>query len=200
MNELYFPNPIKLETLSVSEITDFMLQQARHYSAGHTQLIASGLCNFFRFLLQLGVIKTNFAQCVLAPARRQQSTLPKFMEADDVELLLQSVDQETSAGRRNFAILQLLARLGLCSGEVASLTLDDIHWDEGTITVGGKGGHKDQLPLPHEVGLAIANYLRDGRPSCSTRHYSVLGIMAKSMATGFFVDLTFSNCCFNYFL
>ena len=169
----YVVKPFKLELLSVSEITDFMLQQARHYSAGHTQLIASGLRNFFRFLLQKGVIKTNFAQCVLAPARRQLSTLPKFMKADDVELLLQSVDQETPAGRRNFAILQLLARLGLRSGEVASLTLDDINWDEGTITVGGKGGHKDQLPLPHEVGLSIANYLRDGRPSCSTRHVFV---------------------------
>lgn len=166
----YAAKPLRLETLSVQEITGFMLQQARHYSAGHTQLIASGLRNFFRFLLQQGVTKTNFSQCVLTPARRQLSTLPKFMKADDVELLLQSVDQETPAGRRNFAILQLLARLGLRSGEVASLTLDDINWDEGTITVGGKGGHKDQLPLPHEVGQAIANYLRDGRPSCSTRH------------------------------
>jgi site-specific recombinase XerD len=169
----YAAKPLKLETLSVPEITTFMLQQARHYSAGHTQLIASGLRNFFRFLLQQGVTKTNFAQCVLAPARRRLSTLPKFMKADDVERLLQSVDQETPTGRRNFAILQLLARLGLRSGEVASLTLDDINWDKGTIIIGGKGGHKDQLPLPHEVGQAIANYLCDGRPSCSTRHVFV---------------------------
>lgn len=169
----YATKPLKLDTLSVSEITDFMLQQARHYSAGHTQLIASGLRNFFRFLLQHGVTKTNFAQCVLTPARRQLSTLPKFMKADDVELLLQSVDQETPAGHRNFAILQLLARLGLRSGEVASLSLDDINWNEGVITVGGKGGHKDQLPLPYEVGQAIARYLCNGRPSCSTRHVFV---------------------------
>jgi len=169
----YAAKPLKLEALSVPEITDFMLQQARHYSAGHTQLIASGLRNFFRFLLQQGITNTNFAQCVLTPARRQLSTLPKFIKADDVELLLQSVNQETPAGRRNFAILQLLARLGLRSGEVASLTLDDINWDEGIITVGGKGGHKDQLPLPQEVGQAIANYLCNGRPSCSTRHVFV---------------------------
>jgi len=169
----YAAKPLKLEALNVPEITGFMLQQARHYSAGHTQLIASGLRNFFRFLLQQGITNTNFAQCVLTPARRQLSTLPKFIKADDVELLLQSVNQETPAGRRNFAILQLLARLGLRSGEVASLTLDDINWDEGIITVGGKGGHKDQLPLPQEVGQAIANYLCNGRPSCSTRHVFV---------------------------
>ena len=169
----YTAKPLKLDTLSVQEITDYMLQQARHYSAGQTQLIASGLRNFFRFLLQQGITNTNFAQCVLTPARRQLSTLPKFIKADDVELLLQSFNQETPAGRRNFAILQLLAQLGLRSGEVASLTLDDINWDEGIITVGGKGGHKDQLPLPQEVGQAIANYLCNGRPSCSTRHVFV---------------------------
>jgi len=179
----YAVKPLKLDTLSVSDITDFMLQQARRYSAGHTQLIASGLRNFFRFLFQQGVTHTNFAQCVLAPSRRQLSTLPKFMKADDVELLLQSIDQETPAGRRNFAILQLLARLGLRSGEVASLTLDDINWDEGIITVGGKGGHKDQLPLPHEVGQAIANYLCDGHRSCSTRHVFV---RLKAPLRGFF--------------
>ena len=169
----YAAKPLELETLNVPEGTTFMLQQARHYSAGHTQLIASGLRNFFRFLLQQGVTKTNFAQCVLTPARRQLSTLPKFMKADDVERLLQSVDQETPTGRRNFAMLQLLARLGLRSGEVASLTLDEINWDKGTITIGGKGGHQDQLPLPHGVGQAIANYLCNGRPVCSTRHVFV---------------------------
>jgi len=169
LKHCYTAKSLKLETLSVPEISDYMLQQARHYSAGHTQLIASGLRSFFRFLLQQGVTKTNFAQCVLAPARRQLSTLPKYMKADDVEFLLQSIDQETPAGCRNFAILQLLARLGLRAGEVATLTLDDINWHEGIITVGGKGGHSDQLPLPHEVGQAIANYLHNVRPNCSIR-------------------------------
>lgn len=173
LKHCYTAKTLKLDTLSVPEISDFMLQQALHYSTGHTQLIASGLRNFFKFLLQQGVTKTNFAPCVLAPARRQLSTLPKYMKADDVEFLLQSIDQETPAGCRNFAILQLLARLGLRSGEVASLTLDDINWNEGLITVGGKGGHKDQLPLPHEVGQALANYLQNVRPNCSTRHVFV---------------------------
>ncbi|NQY66008.1 MAG: tyrosine-type recombinase/integrase [Alteromonadaceae bacterium] len=162
-----------MDTLNVSEITNYMLQQASRYSPGHTQSIASGLRNFFQFLFLQGMTITNFTQCVLAPARRQLSTLPKFMTTDDVELLLKSIDQDTPNGRRNFAILQLLARLGLRSGEVASLTLDDINWNEGIITVGGKGGHKDQLPLPHEVGQAIANYLCDGRPNCSTRYVFV---------------------------
>ena len=83
------------------------------------------------------------------------------------------VDQKTPEGRRNYAILQLLARLGLRAAEVATLTLNDLDWDAGEIIVRGKGGRYDRLPLPDEVGQALANYLRDGRPSCSTRRVFV---------------------------
>lgn len=162
-----------LDALCAQDVTDFMLQQARRYSAGYTQLIASALRSFFRFLRQQAVITTDLARCVPTPARRRLSTLPKFMNADDVERLLQSVDQQTPKGRRNYAILQLLARLGLRAGEVATLTLDDLDWDAGELIVCGKGGRHDRLPLPHEVGQALVNYLREGRPSCSTRRVFV---------------------------
>lgn len=162
-----------LGALCAQDVTGFMLQQARRYSAGYTQLIASALRSFFRFLLEQAVITTDLAQCVPTPARRRLSTLPKFMNPDDVERLLHSVDQETPKGRRNYAILQLLARLGLRAGEVAALTLDDLDWDAGELIVRGKGGRRDRLPLPYQVGQALANYLRDGRPSCSTRRVFV---------------------------
>ncbi|MGZ8172893.1 tyrosine-type recombinase/integrase [Methylobacter sp.] len=158
-----------LDALCAQDVTGFMLQQARRYSAGQTQLIASALRSFFRFLLQQALITTNLAQCVPTPARRRLSTLPKFISADDVERLLHSIEQKTPEGRRNHAIMQLLARLGLRAAEVAALTLNDLDWDAGEIIVRGKGGRCDRLPLPYEVGQAIANYLCDGRPSCSTR-------------------------------
>lgn len=162
-----------LEALCAQDVTGFMLQQARRYSAGQTQLIASALRSFFRFLLQQALITTNLAQCVPTPARRRLSTLPKFINADDIERLLQSIDQNSSDGLRNYAILQLLARLGLRANEVATLALNDLDWEAGEIIVRGKGGRYDRLPLPYEVGQALANYLHDGRPSCSTRRVFV---------------------------
>ncbi len=87
--------------------------------------------------------------------------------------MLQSIDQTSSDGLRNYAILQLLARLGLRANEVATLALNDLDWDAGEIIVRDKGGRCDRLPLPYEVGQAIANYLQDGRPSCSTRRVFV---------------------------
>lgn len=162
-----------LDALCAQDVTGFMLQQARRYSAGQTQLIATALRSFFRFLLQQALITNDLAQCVPTPARRRLSTLPRFISADDVEHLLHCVDQKTPEGRRNYAILQLLARLGLRAAEVAALTLNDLDWDAGEIIVRGKGGRYDRLPLPDEVGQALANYLRDGRPSCSTRRVFV---------------------------
>lgn len=162
-----------LDALCAQDVTGFMLQQARRYSTGHTQLIASALRSFFRFLFQQAMITTDLAQCVPTPARRRLSTLPKFINAEDVERLLHSVDQQTPKGRRNYAVLQLLARLGLRAGEVAILNLDDLDWDVGELIVCGKGGRRDRLPLPYEVGQALTNYLRDGRPSCSTRRVFV---------------------------
>jgi len=173
LNQCFGARPPNPDALCAQDVTDFMLQQARRYSAGQTQLIATALRSFFRFLLQQALITTDLAQCVPAPARRRLSTLPKFISADDVELLLHCVDQKTPEGRRNYALLQLLARLGLRAAEVAALTLNDLDWDAGEIIVRGKGGRYDRLPLPDEVGQALAKYLRDGRPSCSTRRVFV---------------------------
>jgi integrase/recombinase XerD len=173
LNQCFGARPPNPDALCAQDVTDFMQQQARRYSSGQTQLIATALRSFFRFLLQQALITTDLAQFVPAPARRRLSTLPKFISADDVELLLHCVDQKMPEGRRNYAILQLLARLGLRAAEVAALTLNDLDWDAGEIIVRGKGGRYDRLPLPDEVGQALAKYLRDGRPSCSTRRVFV---------------------------
>jgi len=86
-----------------------------------------------------------------------------------VQKVLHDCDRRTGIGRRNYAILLLLARLGLRAGEVVALNLEDIDWDNGHITVRAKGGRWSQLPLPADVGKAIALYLRQDRPHVSCR-------------------------------
>jgi integrase/recombinase XerD len=97
------------------------------------------------------------------------SSIPRAIAVDQIRQLLDSIDRHTSVGRRDYAILLLLARLGLRSGEVTTLELDDIDWKAGQISVRGKSGQRNELPLPEEVGRAIAAYLRNGRPRSKCR-------------------------------
>jgi site-specific recombinase XerD len=97
------------------------------------------------------------------------SSVPKFLPAEQIQRVLNCCDRNTAIGKRNYAILLLLARLGLRAGEVVTLTLDDIDWEAGLITVQGKGKRAAQMPLPVEAGAAIADYLRQARPDCSSR-------------------------------
>jgi integrase/recombinase XerD len=97
------------------------------------------------------------------------SSLPKYLPAKQVQSVLDHCDRTSKVGRRNYAILLLLARLGLRAGEVVRLDLEDIDWDNGLITVCGKGGQRAQLPLPADVGKAIAKYLQSDRPESSSR-------------------------------
>jgi site-specific recombinase XerD len=166
-------SPPALTDLGAEDVNAFMLEQARRYSAGHTQLIASALRGFLRFLLQSGILAIDLAQAVPAPVRRQLAGLPKFMPAEDVERLLASVDQTRPQGLRDEAILLLLARLGLRAGEVARLRLEDLDWEAGELVIRGKCGRLERLPLPWDVGEALSRYLRDARPACSTRQVFV---------------------------
>lgn len=86
-----------------------------------------------------------------------------------VKRLLQSCDQKTATGQRNYAILLLLSRLGLRAGEIVHMALDDINWESGELIVRGKSRWEEKLPLPDDVGQAIAAYLRHSRPYCSSR-------------------------------
>lgn len=165
--------PLRLETLSPQDITDFMVQQARRYSPGHAKLLATALRSFFRFLLQRGAIATDLAHAVPTVPNWRLSSLPRFMKTEDVDCLLQSCERSTPKGQRDYAILLLLARLGLRAGEVADLTLDDLDWEAGELLIRGKGSRQDRLPLPYEVGEALALYLRHGRPPSATRQVFV---------------------------
>ncbi len=169
LRERFSTQPLNLEALCPQDISDFMIRQARRYSSGRAKLFATALRSFFRFLLQRGAIAHDLAQAVPTVPNWRLTTLPRFMKAKDVDCLLQTCDRTTSKGQRDYAILLLLARLGLRAGEVAALTLDDLDWEAGELLIRGKSARHDRLPLPHEVGEALAIYLRHGRPPSAVR-------------------------------
>ena len=128
---------------------------------------------FFTFLRWRGDIHTDLASGVPTVACLRLSTVPKFIEPAQVQRLLASCDQHTVRGQRDYTILLLLARLGLRAGEVVALRLEDLHWEVGEMLVRGKGQRLDRLPIPADVGRALARYLRQGRPRCSVRQVFV---------------------------
>ena len=158
-----------VEKLHATDVTRFVVDHAYTLSPKRAKLMVGALRSFFRFLFLRGEITINLAAAVPTVLEWRWSTLPKFMEQDQVQRLLGGCDRRTATGRRDFAILLLLARLGLRAGEIAALTLDDIHWEVGEITIRGKGSRQDRLPLPDDVGRALVAYLRQGRPPCATR-------------------------------
>lgn len=160
---------IKPDELRQEDINRYILRRARAVSPGRAKITVTVLRSFLRFLHQHGETAINLSLAVPAVAMWRFSELPEYLEPDQVERILESCDRNTSAGLRDYAILLLLARLGLRPGEVANITMDDIDWKAGELIARGKSVRHDRLPLPHDVGEALAAYLRHGRPRCSSR-------------------------------
>jgi site-specific recombinase XerD len=127
------------------------------------------LRSFLRYARYRGEVKLDLAAAVPIVPIWSMSSIPRAIEADQIRPLLASIDRNTAMGRRDYAILLLLARLGLRSSEVAFLELDEIDRKAGQLSVRGKSGQRSDLPLSTEVGKAIAAYLRYGRPPSSSR-------------------------------
>ena len=151
-------------------------------SPGRAQLLVTSLRSFLRYLRHQGKITADLAACVPTVARWSFASLPKSLPEGVVQKVLDHNDRKTSLGRRDYAILLLLARLGLRACEIVALNLEDIEWENVRITVRSKGGRRTQLPLPVDVGKALAQYLRYGRPSCSCRRVFIRG---RAPHTGF---------------
>ena len=163
------PGRAALGELRPADVTAFILRRARKLGSKRAQIMVWALRSFFRFLHLRGLTHTDLAGAVPTIPTRRWSNLPKFIEADKVRRLIRSCDRRTVVGRRDYAILLLLARLGLRAGEVVALNLEDIDWQAGEICIRGKGSRQDRLPLPDDVGRALVAYLRRGRPRCATR-------------------------------
>lgn len=173
LSECFGQGAVELKQLSTADVTEFVLRHAPNLGPACAKLMITALRSFFRFLHQCGELDMDLANAVPTVAHWRLSTLPKYLEPEQVEQLLQSCDQSTTIGQRDHTVLLLLARLGLRAGEVVQLSLDDIDWHAGLLTVRGKGSQVNQLPLRMDVGKVLANYLRHGRPACITRRVFV---------------------------
>jgi site-specific recombinase XerD len=166
LSECFGKGPLALDKLDPQDITRFMIRHAHKASA---RLVTTALRSFFRFLTQRGDLVRDLSASVPTVATWRLSEVPKFLEPDHVERLLKACPQDTPVGQRDYAILLLLARLGLRAGEVVHLELDNIDWEKGEISVRGKSIRHDRLPIPQDVGEALAKYLRYGRPRSPSR-------------------------------
>lgn len=169
-----FPkSKIRLRQIRASDIVDFVFHASERCGRSYLQLATSALRSFLGFLLQRGRISTPLASAVPTVAGGRLSALPRFLEATQVEKLLKSCDRRLDGSRRDLAMLLLLARLGLRAAEVVELSLDDIDWSSGQLQIRGKGARVDRLPLPKDVGQALADYLKKERPDCPSRRVFV---------------------------
>ncbi len=158
-----------VEDLSATHVVAFLLRESGRVSVGAAKGRVAELRALLRFLFLRGLTLTALASAVPPVAGWHDTALPVGLAADDVQRLLDSCDRGQSVGVRDFAILMLVARLGLRSIEVARLQLGDIDWRAGEMAVRGKGGRWDRLPLPCDVGKALAAYLCEGRPQTLVR-------------------------------
>jgi len=155
---------LDLVGLTAAEVSGFVLATCPGRATGTAKLIVTTLRSLLNFLHVEGLIPVSLAAAVPAVAGWRLAGLPQGLEPAQVRRLLASCDRRRPRGRRDYAIVLLLSRLGLRAGEVAALELDDIDWRAGHILVHGKGHRDERLPLPDDVGAAIAGYLRRGRP------------------------------------
>ena len=167
-----------LESLTAADVQAFVLDCARSASPGRVQRTGTALRSLLRFLQLRGVTASPLAGAVPTAAGWKLSGLPRHLTQQEAARMVESCDLATVTGRRDRAVLLLLARMGLRAGEAAGLRLDDIDWRSGEITVRGKGSRHERLPLPPDVGEALASYLRDGRPARGRSREVFAGVRA----------------------
>ena len=159
-----------LQGLTAGEVTGAVLAKAASgVSVSTAQYFVSGLRSFLRFCFVQGLVEADLSQAALVVRGRRRSSLPRGISRVDAAALLDSCDRRSRLGRRDYAVIISLLRLGLRRAELAGLTLDDIDWRAGELVVRGKGARVDRLPLPADVGEAIAAYLQRGRPASGRR-------------------------------
>lgn len=150
-------------------VRDFLLARARCVAPARAQYVGTALRSFLRFLFVRGEIRTDLALAVPSVRRWRLANVPRHIPAQDVERLLRACDLTSATGRRDYAVLLLLARLGLRASEVVALELGDLRWREGEIIIRGKGLIRDRLPMLPDVGDALARYLEADRPQGDSR-------------------------------
>jgi site-specific recombinase XerD len=169
LQEQMGPNGPQWSDLTGTKVLKFFRRCARQRSAQYLQRLRTALRAFLRYLQCRGHIQADLSGCIPGVPNKSLKALPKYLCATQVQSVLGSCDRQTAVGRRDYAILLILARLGLRANEVSNLNLDDIDWLTGQFTLHAKGGGQAVMPLPPDVGQAICDYLKNGRPKSQSR-------------------------------
>lgn len=163
-------SPSAVADVTAGDVTAAVLHEAdAGGSVSTVQNFVAALRAFLRYCFLEGLLGADLSGAALAVTGRRRSPLPHGISRTEARALLASCDRRTALGRRDHAIILTLLRLGVRRSELAAVTLDDLDWRAGEVVIHGKGGRRDRLPLPAEVGAAIAGYLRRGRPDSSRR-------------------------------
>jgi site-specific recombinase XerD len=169
LRDMSITRPDHFARLIPADVLGYVERRAQDASAATAVAMCSRLRSFLRYLLFEGLIVNDLAACIPSIRKWHFTALPTCLSAAQLQQVFQSCDQSTATGRRDYAVLMLLSRLGLRANEVATLTLDDFDWRSGQFSIQGKGGQRATMPLTPDVGAAIAAYLRDGRPVSDSR-------------------------------
>jgi len=161
--------PVMLSRLRGADVMRFVRRQAPRLHLKRAKLLTVALRSFLHYARYRGDIALDLASAVPTVASWSMTSIPRAIPADAARQLLASINRRTAMGRRDYAILLLLARLGLRADEVVRLELEDIDWNVGSLSIQGKGDQRSVLPLPADVGSAIAAYLRRARPRSNCR-------------------------------
>jgi site-specific recombinase XerD len=161
--------PGAVSGLDAGKVTAFMVEYSRDRNSWSAKAMVTSLRAFLRFAHATGRTAVPLAGAVPAVASWRLAALPRGLSAAEIERLLACCGRGTAAGLRDYAVLSLLARLGLRGAEAAGLQLGDIDWRAGEVAVTGKGSCTERLPLPALAGEALAAWLMEGRPACESR-------------------------------
>ncbi len=169
---------LDLDGLSAADVVAFVVARCRVQSRGAAKMTVTALRSLLGFLHLRGLVAGPLGDAVPSTASWRLSGLPRALEPEQLDALLACCDRGTAIGRRDFAVLVMLARLGLRAGEVAALALDDVDWRAGELRITGKGRRAERLPLPADVGEAIVAYLQDGRPATALDRSLIVRVRA----------------------
>jgi site-specific recombinase XerD len=159
---------VELENVTAADLRSFLLSARTGRSVGTAKLVVTALRSFLCWCFREGLVPSQLDTAVPSVAGSRLARLPVGLSASELHRLLVSCDRRTTTGRRNAAIITLLGRLGLRAGEVCALRLEDLDWRSGELVVTGKGSRTERLPLPADVGEAVAAYLKRGRPKTAS--------------------------------
>ena len=169
LTDRFGSGPVDLSQLCGRDVISFVRRRAPRLHVKRAKLMITALRSFLRYGCYLGQVRADLITAVPIVANWSKPLIPRAISSDHVRQVLSHVDRRALAGRRDYAILLLLARLGLRAGEIVSLELEDIDWNASCLSVRGKGGRRNQLPRPKDAGDAIAAYLQHGRPRTACR-------------------------------